>query len=106
MSTRFDELHALSADEVVTHSYLRDVPLASGKTLAFITLDNDRDHTRPSTLGPATLFELSDLLDAQKERAQRGEIQGVALTGKPYILAAGADLSKVSDIPSKAIAKQ
>lgn len=106
MSTRFDELHALSADEVVTHSYIRDVPLASGKTLALITLDNDRDHTRPSTLGPATLFELSDLLDAQKERAQRGEIQGVALTGKPYILAAGADLSKVSDIPSKAIAKR
>jgi 3-hydroxyacyl-CoA dehydrogenase/enoyl-CoA hydratase/carnithine racemase len=103
---QFDELTAMSGDEVVTHSYVRDVPLASGKTLALVTLDNGRDHTRPSTLGPVTLLELSGVLDAQKERAGRGEIAGLAITGKPFILAAGADLSKVGDIPSKAIAKQ
>ena len=106
MSNRFDDLKAMSSDEVVTHSYLRDVSLASGKTLALITLDNDRDHTRPNTLGPMTMLELAGVLDAQKARAASGEIHAVAITGKPFILAAGADLSKVSDIPSKAVAKQ
>jgi len=102
----FDELASFSGDEVVTHSYVRDIPLASGKTLALVTLDNGRDHTRPSTLGPVTLLELAAVLDEQKARAGRGEIQGLAVTGKPFILAAGADLSKVSDIPSRAVAKQ
>jgi 3-hydroxyacyl-CoA dehydrogenase/enoyl-CoA hydratase/carnithine racemase len=102
----FDELASFSDDEVVTHSYVRDVPLASGKTLALVTLDNGRDHTRPSTLGPVTMLELARVLDEQKERAGRGEIHGLAVTGKPFILAAGADLSKVSDIPSRAVAKQ
>jgi 3-hydroxyacyl-CoA dehydrogenase/enoyl-CoA hydratase/carnithine racemase len=106
MATQFAELTAMSGDEVVTHSYVRDVTLASGKTLALLTLDNGRDHTRPSTLGPITMVELSDALDAQKARAAKGEIAALAITGKPFILAAGADLSKVGDIPSKAIAKQ
>ena len=106
MATEFDDLTALSVDEVITHSYVRDIPLPAGGTLALITLDNDRDHTRPSTLGPATLVELGDVLDAQKARAAKGEITGLAVTGKQYILAAGADLSKVGEIPSKAVGKQ
>lgn len=106
MSAPFAELTALDPDEVVTHSFVRDVPLPSGKTLALITLDNGRDHTRPNTLGPASLLELSGVLDAQTERAARGEIHGVGVTGKPFILAAGADLSKVSEIPSREVGKQ
>jgi 3-hydroxyacyl-CoA dehydrogenase/enoyl-CoA hydratase/carnithine racemase len=106
MATEFDDLKALTADEVVTHSYVRDIPLPSGGTLALITLDNDRDHNRPNTLGPATLVELGDVLDAQKARAAKGEIKGLAITGKQYILAAGADLSKVGEIPSKTVGKQ
>ena len=103
---QFDDLKALSEDEVVTHSFVRDIRISGGKTLALITLDNGRDHTRPSTLGPVTLLELADVLDAQKKRASNGEIAAVAVTGKPFILAAGADLSKVSEIPNRAIAKQ
>ncbi|HEY2644719.1 MAG TPA: 3-hydroxyacyl-CoA dehydrogenase NAD-binding domain-containing protein [Galbitalea sp.] len=106
MATQFDELKALSTDEVVTHSYVNDIPLSGGKTLALITLDNGRDHTRPNTFGPAGLLELGEVLDAQKERAARGEIAGVAITGKQFILAAGADLSKVSEIPSREVGKQ
>ena len=102
----FAELLALTPDEVVTHSYVRDVPISGGRVLALVTLDNGRDHTRPSTLGAATLVEFADTLDALKERASRGEISGVAVTGKPYFLAAGADLSKVSDIPSREIGMQ
>jgi 3-hydroxyacyl-CoA dehydrogenase/enoyl-CoA hydratase/carnithine racemase len=102
----FADLTALADDEIVTHSFVRDVPISAGKVLALITLDNGRDHTRPSTLGPVTMLEFAAVLDAQKERASRGEIAGVAVTGKPFILAAGADLSKVSEIPNREIAKQ
>ena len=103
-SIDFSPLEALSADEVVTHSIVRDVRLASGKVLALITLDNGRDHTRPNTLGPATLAELDKTLDALAHRAAAGEIQAVGITGKSYILAAGADLSEVSKLPSREIA--
>jgi 3-hydroxyacyl-CoA dehydrogenase/enoyl-CoA hydratase/carnithine racemase len=102
----FADLRAMSQDEVITHSYERDVTLPSGKVLALITLDNNRDHTRPSTLGPETLVEFAEMLDAQKERAAKGEIAAVAVTGKPFFLAAGADLSQASDIPSRAVGKQ
>ena len=96
----FSSLVALSDDEVVTHSYVRDVPLSHDRTLALVTLDNGRDHTRPNTLGAITLLEFAATLDALTERAARGEIHGVAVTGKPFILAAGADLTKIADIPS------
>ncbi|MGZ0067805.1 3-hydroxyacyl-CoA dehydrogenase NAD-binding domain-containing protein [Microbacterium arborescens] len=101
----FSPLDALTGDEVVTHSLVRDVRLASGRTLALITLDNGRDHTRPNTLGPATLAELGGVLDTLAARAAGGEIDAVGITGKQYILAAGADLSDVSRLPSKDIAK-
>jgi len=96
----FTPLVELSGDEVVTHAFVRDVPLSGGRTLALVTLDNGRDHTRPNTLGPVSLLEFAQRMDELKERASRGEIHGVAVTGKPFILAAGADLSKVSEIPS------
>ncbi len=102
----FSELEVLSEGEVVSHSYVRDIPLPSGKTLALITLDNGRDHTRPNTLGPATLIEYGTTLDALAGRAAAGEIDAVAVIGKPYILAAGADLSKVGEVPSREVAKQ
>ena len=101
----FSPLEAFSADEVVTHPIVRDVRLASGRVLALITLDNGRDHTRPNTLGPATLAELDATLRGLAERAAAGEIQAVGITGKSYILAAGADLSEVSKLPSRDIAR-
>ena len=56
----FSPILAMTEGEVVTHSPVRDIRLASGKVLALITLDNGRDHNRPNTLGPATLAELDD----------------------------------------------
>jgi 3-hydroxyacyl-CoA dehydrogenase/enoyl-CoA hydratase/carnithine racemase len=99
--TDFSKLVGLDPDEVITHSYVRDVRMPSGKTIALITLDNGRDHTRPSTLGPATLLELSGVLDELKARAAKKEIDGVAIIGKQFIFAAGADLSRVEDIPDR-----
>ncbi len=97
----FSPLQAFAADEVVTHSPVRDVTLPSGKVLALITLDNGRDHTRPNTLGPVSLTELGETLAGLKDRAARGEIQAIGITGKPFILAAGADLSEVANIPNR-----
>ncbi|HLP23383.1 MAG TPA: 3-hydroxyacyl-CoA dehydrogenase NAD-binding domain-containing protein [Microbacteriaceae bacterium] len=101
----FTPLLELSADEVVTHTFVRDIRMPSGKTIALVTLDNGLDHTRPNTLGPKTLLEYLETLDALAERANRGEIDAVATTGKPWILAAGADLSKVSEIRDAEIGK-
>ncbi|KAM9862492.1 3-hydroxyacyl-CoA dehydrogenase NAD-binding domain-containing protein [Leucobacter sp. BZR 635] len=97
----FSPIIDASADEVVTESFVRDVPLPSGGTLALITLDNGRDYTRPNTLGPRTLQALENVLDALTQRAAAGEIQAVAVTGKQFIFAAGADLSKVSTLATK-----
>ena len=97
----FSPLLAAAEGEVVTHSYVRDVSLPSGGTLALITLDNGEDHTRPSTLGPLTLHELNGVLDGLTARAAAGEIKAIGITGKPFIFAAGADLSKVSTLATR-----
>lgn len=98
-ATDFKRLAGLFPNEVVTHSYVSDVELPGGAgTFALITLDNDVDHSRPTTLGPNTLLELGGVLDALKERADKGEIVGVGVTGKPHYLVAGADLSAVKTL--------
>ncbi len=90
------EVPAGAPEEVVTHALRRDLDLTPfgvpGK-LAIITLDNGLDYTRPNTFGALGLTELSKTLDEAKADAS---VVGVAITGKPYILAAGADLSAVS----------
>jgi 3-hydroxyacyl-CoA dehydrogenase/enoyl-CoA hydratase/carnithine racemase len=101
MTDPIDELSALSADEVVTHAFSRDITLPDGGLLVLVTLDNGRDHTRPNTLGPRGLLELEEALLAATERAARGEIVGLAVTGKPFILAAGADLSQVGALQDR-----
>jgi len=79
--------------EVVTRAIVRDVDLgAEAGRLALITLDNGHDHTKPSTFGPQGLLSLNAALDAVAARAAAGEIAAVGVTGKPFILAAGADL--------------
>ncbi len=102
----FDDLLAMDPDEVVTHSLVSDITISGGRTLALVTLDNGRDHTRPNTLGTRTMIEYAETLETLKRRAKKGEIHGVAVTGKQYILAAGADLTKASEIPSAAVAKR
>ena len=79
--------------EVVTRAIVRDVDLGPGAgVLALITLDNGHDHTKPNTFGPQGLLSLNAALDAAEARAAAGEIAAVGVTGKPFILAAGADL--------------
>ncbi|HJQ00980.1 MAG TPA: 3-hydroxyacyl-CoA dehydrogenase NAD-binding domain-containing protein [Jatrophihabitans sp.] len=89
------------ADEVVTHSLVRyfEVPGVPGE-IALITLDNGHDHTRPSTFGPAGLRSLSDALDAID--AHHPRVSAVAITGKPFVFAVGADISGVGLITDRA----
>ena len=82
-------------EEVVTNSLVRDVDLAPFGfvgTLVLITLDNGLDHTRPNTLGPQSLLAL----DAAITEAASRKPAAIAITGKPFIFAAGADLSALS----------
>ena len=96
----FASLAALVPDEIVTHSLIKDAVLPSGQKVALLTLDNGFDHTKPTTLGPNTLLELHAVLTEQKQRAANGEIQALALTGKPHFLVAGADLNGVKSLAS------
>jgi 3-hydroxyacyl-CoA dehydrogenase/enoyl-CoA hydratase/carnithine racemase len=91
------EVTDLFPDEVVTKALVRDVATGAG-TLALITLDNGRDHTRPNTFGPASLLELNRALDVI---AARQDIVAVGITGKPFIFAAGADLSGAALVDSR-----
>ena len=82
-------------EEVVTNALVRDVdltPFGHKGTLALITLDNGLDHTRPNTFGPQSLAAL----DAAISDAIGRSPVAIAITGKPFIFAAGADLSALS----------
>ncbi|MBO3103555.1 3-hydroxyacyl-CoA dehydrogenase NAD-binding domain-containing protein [Cellulomonas fengjieae] len=88
--------------ERVSHALVRDVPLPGGAgTLALITIDNGLDHTKPTTLGPQGIAELTATLTAVRERVAAGEVAAVAVTGKPYFLAAGADLTQLGSVPGR-----
>ncbi|QNG18988.1 3-hydroxyacyl-CoA dehydrogenase [Rhodococcus triatomae] len=85
-------------DEVVTHAYTKlvSVPGLDGQ-IALVTLDNGFDHTKPSSFGPAGLTEFNRALD----EAFAANPVAVAVTGKPFIFAAGADLKGVPAITSR-----
>ena len=83
-------------DEVVTHAPVRYVSLPQGAgTAALITLDNGFDHTTPTTLGPTSLANIGRAID---EALGRDDVVAVAVTGKPFIFAVGADLKGVHDL--------
>ncbi len=87
-------------EEVVTNAILREVSLAPfGATgnLALITLDNGMDHNRPNTFGAASLASLKTAI----ENAEASDAVAIAVTGKPFIFAAGADLSGMSFLTDK-----
>ena len=85
---------ASPAEEVVTRALVRDVELPDGAgTMALITLDNGRDHTRPSTFGPAGLTGAA-ATRWTRWRPAPTDIAAVGVTGKPFIFAVGADLTR------------
>ena len=94
------EVLAGAPDEVVTNAVVQMVsltPFGHTGNLALITLDNGADHNRPNTFGPASLAALSNTID----EAQKSDAVAIAVTGKPFIFAAGADLSAMSFLKDK-----
>jgi 3-hydroxyacyl-CoA dehydrogenase/enoyl-CoA hydratase/carnithine racemase len=87
-------------EEVVTNALVRDVDLKAfgyDGTLALITLDNGLDFNRPNTFG---LKSLQSLEAAITEAVSR-KPSAIAVTGKPYIFAAGADLGGLAHISTR-----
>jgi len=63
--------------------------------MALITLDNGHDHTKPNTFGPKGLASLNAAIDTA---LARDDVVAIGVTGKPFILAAGADLSGLPNL--------
>jgi 3-hydroxyacyl-CoA dehydrogenase/enoyl-CoA hydratase/carnithine racemase len=98
-----EQAKAAFPDEVVTKAVTRLISVPGlDKQVALITLDNGLDHTRPSTFGPQGLLSLDAALDV----AFAAEPAAIAVTGKPFIFAVGADLSGVEQISDPELARQ
>ena len=85
--------------ETVTFARVRtfDMPRGAGR-MALITLDNDKDHTRPTTFGPEGLMNLKAAMETIKATP---DLAAVAVTGKPFIFAVGADLSGTAHVTER-----
>ncbi len=86
---------ATTPEEVITQAIVREVdltPFGATGTLSLITLDNGLDHNRPNTFGPQSLVALNAAITT----AEASSSEAIAITGKPFIFAAGADLSGIA----------
>jgi 3-hydroxyacyl-CoA dehydrogenase/enoyl-CoA hydratase/carnithine racemase len=60
------------------------------RDVALVTIDNGEDYTKPTFFGRAALASLERALD----ELERGEYAALVLTGKPFVFAAGADVTE------------
>ncbi|WP_116103843.1 3-hydroxyacyl-CoA dehydrogenase NAD-binding domain-containing protein [Amycolatopsis thermalba] len=103
MTFTVEQAKAAFPDEVVTRATTRLIKVPGlDQQVALITLDNGHDHTRPSTFGPQGLVSLNAALD----EAFAAEPAAIAVTGKPFIFAVGADLSGVEAISDPNLAHE
>ncbi|WP_409181908.1 3-hydroxyacyl-CoA dehydrogenase NAD-binding domain-containing protein [Amycolatopsis sp. VS8301801F10] len=103
MTFTAEEAKAAFPDEVVTNAVTNLVKVPGlDKPVALITLDNGHDHTRPNTFGPQGLVALNTALD----EAFAAEPAAIAVTGKPFIFAVGADLSGVEAVSDPKLARE
>ena len=85
--------------ERVARATVTDIPLPGGGTLALVVLDSGT--AAPTTLGPQGLAELAAALATLRQRAHAGSLAAVAVTGRPGMFVAGADLALVSRIRTR-----
>jgi 3-hydroxyacyl-CoA dehydrogenase/enoyl-CoA hydratase/carnithine racemase len=81
------------ADEPVTQFRLQRLDTRVGP-VALVTIDNDADWRVPNTFGAGALASLSDVLDS----LGTSDWRGLVLTGKPFVFAAGADITQFPGI--------
>ncbi|HSL63723.1 MAG TPA: enoyl-CoA hydratase/isomerase family protein, partial [Gaiellaceae bacterium] len=75
--------------EPVTEFKLARVDTRVGR-VALVTMDNGEDWTKPNVFGRGALESLARLLP----ELEGGEWKAMVLTGKPFVFAAGADVSE------------
>jgi len=68
--------------------------LARAGDIALVTIDNGEDWTKPTFFGREALESLDRLLD----RLEGGTFRAAVITGKPFVFAAGADITEFPDI--------
>lgn len=84
-------------EELVTHFKETYYDSPAGK-VAIVTMDNGEDYRKPNTFGFGAMQSLNECLD--RIQAQ-GDVKAMVLTGKPFIFAAGADLTQVPQVKTK-----
>jgi 3-hydroxyacyl-CoA dehydrogenase/enoyl-CoA hydratase/carnithine racemase len=68
--------------------------------VALVTIDNGEDWTKPTFFGEQALESLDRLLS----ELESGDFRAAVITGKPFVFAAGADITEFPDItPARAI---
>jgi len=68
--------------------------LARAGDVAVVTIDNGADHTKPTFFSRGALESLDRVLD----ELERTEFEALVLTGKPFVFAAGADVTEFPDV--------
>jgi 3-hydroxyacyl-CoA dehydrogenase/enoyl-CoA hydratase/carnithine racemase len=79
--------------EPVTRFHLQKVTTRVGP-VALVTIDNGADWQKPNTFGREALESLAAVLDGLRP----GDWRGLVLTGKPFVFAAGADITSFPGI--------
>jgi 3-hydroxyacyl-CoA dehydrogenase/enoyl-CoA hydratase/carnithine racemase len=77
--------------KIHTQFYPRFYESSAGK-IVLLTMDNGEDYKQPTTFGEEALHSLNRALDLIQKQS---DLKGFLLTGKPYIFAAGADLTQI-----------
>ncbi len=80
--------------------HLQEVATRVGP-FALVTMDNGEDWQKPNVFGRAALASLDDLLPALRT----GNWSGLVLTGKPFVFAAGADLTEFPQMTTPELAR-
>ena len=77
--------------KIITKFYPQFYQSRVGK-IALLTMDNGEDYRKPNIFGEESLTFLNQALDVI---VREPEVKGLLLTGKPYVFAAGADLTEI-----------
>jgi 3-hydroxyacyl-CoA dehydrogenase/enoyl-CoA hydratase/carnithine racemase len=83
----------------VTEFKLQELQTRVGP-VALVTMDNGEDWQKPNVFGRGAFESLARVL----ERLEDGDWRGLALTGKPFVFAAGADLEEFPLVTSRELA--
>src|SRR5205085_3195218 len=65
--------------------------------VALVTIDNGENYTKPTFFSRGALESLDRVLD----ELERGDFAAMVLTGKPFVFAAGADVTEFPGISAE-----